>query len=450
MKGQSKPGSKLKAQDTQKTLEEPKRPKPQVVISVPKNFDRSKYIIPQIRPNDEESDVEVASSKKKDRRARFEEIESDDEVPRQRPFDKLKPLEKVPQPKDFALPGSRDNSLETKSPKERVVSSRAEEIRKAIRSRPEKEVLSDDSWKVVREKSVDEVTDKILRQSVEISAEQAVQASPELRKALLRKLRNRRIPRRDAKAFFAEVEKPPNLDEEIRFIDIDDVEVAEIFEILEESRGNLEAGSVVHKDAVEQFISDLPPEDRQKIVIVARVTDTLRCIFPEINGSKEEVETVTDGGSQIVAIDTVVAVGLGLTWDPESNILMQSANGQLQRTKGLARNVPFKFGEVTVYLQLHVVDEAPYQVLLGRPFDVLTSSSVQNFADGDQQIIVTCPNTGVKCTIPTYPRGGGKRIRPKVKDPILRPENAQAARNARESKEEEEVVANFRPTSRNC
>jgi len=37
---------------------------------------------------------------------------------------------------------------------------------------------------------------------------------------------------------------------------------------------------------------------------------------------------------------------------------MQSANGLLSRTCGLARNVPFTLGGVTVLLQVHVIDVA--------------------------------------------------------------------------------------------
>ena len=454
MKGQDREGRNAKALNTKKTLEEPRKLIPQVVINTPKNFDRSRYIIPQMREEEEENGEKTETSVKSPDNARIEEIEEED-VPQERPFDRVKPVERIFQPRDYALP-RKEELKENSSSKERVVSTRAEEIRKAVRP---KDSLSDTDWKSVKQKAVDSIAEKILRKEVEISAEHAIKASPELQKALMRKIRNRRLPRRNANAFFKEAGTEEKLgrdilsgfSEDTEFVDIEDVEVAQTFEILEEPRGHLEEGSVVHKDAVEQYISDLPPEDRKKVIIVARVMDTLRCIFPEINGSKEEVEAVTDGGSQIVAIDMVVAVGLGLTWDPESNILMQSANGQLQRTKGLARNVPFRFGEITVYLQLHVVEEAPYQVLLGRPFDALTNSSIQNFPDGDQHIIATCPNTGVKCTIPTYPRGGGKRIRPKVREPALKSEDAVSAKSRKEyENDEKSETLNFQLALRNC
>lgn len=381
---------------------------------------------------DENDENDNASTSKKLKGNETVEEGSSEEAPPERHFDQVKPIERIFQPRDYALPRKPEVDQGSKNQSERRISEKAEEIRKAIKPKSDKPVLSDDDWKVVKRNAVEEIAEKILKQEVEISTSHAIKASPELQRALLRKIKNRRLPRKDAKSFFeAEVAEKSLEDfskfgKESQFVDIDELEIDQAFEVLIEPKGQLEAGSVVQKDIVEQYISDLPFEDRKKVVIVATVMDGLRCIFPEINGSKERVETIIDGGSQIVAIDMVTAIGLGLIWDPETNVVMQSANGQFQRTKGLARNVPFTFGEVIIYLQLHVVEDAPYQVLLGRPFDVLTSSEVQNFPDGDQLIVITCPNTDVKCTIPTYPRGEGIRLRRKVKKPILRSENARA------------------------
>ena len=47
------------------------------------------------------------------------------------------------------------------------------------------------------------------------------------------------------------------------------------------------------------------------------------------------------------------------------SIQMQSTNRSLSRICGLARNVPFTLEGVTVLLQVHVMDVAPYTVLLG-------------------------------------------------------------------------------------
>ncbi|THU76897.1 hypothetical protein K435DRAFT_703731, partial [Dendrothele bispora CBS 962.96] len=109
-----------------------------------------------------------------------------------------------------------------------------------------------------------------------------------------------------------------------------------------EPRDNLPEGAIVQRDVVEQFRQDRPPADREKrIIVAARRGEDLRVVYPKINNSGEEVECVLDSGSQIVSMDTNIAVGLDITWDPDVVIHMQSANGNLNPTRGLARNVPF-------------------------------------------------------------------------------------------------------------
>ena len=95
---------------------------------------------------------------------------------------------------------------------------------------------------------------------------------------------------------------------------------------------------------------------------------------------------------------------VGLAYDPTVILQMQSANGSVNVSLGLARNVPFTVAEITFYLQVHVIREPAYDVLLGRPFDVITTSVVRNFVNEDQSIMVHDPNTGRTATIPTFPR----------------------------------------------
>jgi len=96
---------------------------------------------------------------------------------------------------------------------------------------------------------------------------------------------------------------------------------------------------------------------------------------------------------------------LALVYDPSIKLHMQSANGNIDQSLGLARNVPFQIGPVTFYLQVHIIRSPAYDVLLGRPFDILTESVVRNFANEDQTITLHDPNTGRRATIPTLPRG---------------------------------------------
>jgi len=127
-------------------------------------------------------------------------------------------------------------------------------------------------------------------------------------------------------------------------------------------------------------------------------------VYPLIN-HVGKVESLLDGGSQIVSMLRAVAVELEITWDPDITVQMQSANRTLEQTLGLAKNVPFLFGHITVYLQVHVIDKPAYKVLLGRPFDTLTESEVKNARDGGQSLTLTDPNTGERCVMHTHERG---------------------------------------------
>ncbi|KAI0747821.1 hypothetical protein C8Q80DRAFT_1120466 [Daedaleopsis nitida] len=91
---------------------------------------------------------------------------------------------------------------------------------------------------------------------------------------------------------------------------------------------------------------------------------------------------------------------------PTARITMMLANGDEQSTLGLARDVPVDIvGGVTVYLQMHIVQNASYDILLGRPFEVLLAAEIQNEFEGRQTLEITCPNTGKRVAMPTYAKG---------------------------------------------
>jgi len=104
---------------------------------------------------------------------------------------------------------------------------------------------------------------------------------------------------------------------------------------------------------------------------------------------------------------------LGLHYDPQIQLNMQSANGTVNKSLGLARNMPCHVGDITLYLQIHVIHDPAYNILMGQPFDVLTKSIVCNYANEDQTITICNPNSGEVTTIPTLPRGSHKhRLKP--------------------------------------
>ncbi|KAJ7667177.1 hypothetical protein B0H17DRAFT_868268, partial [Mycena rosella] len=197
--------------------------------------------------------------------------------------------------------------------------------------------------------------------------------------------------------------------EEVEELEYDTLLISQLpqvstFSVTTEQYGDIPSGSVLLQDPYTQYLESLSDNERPRQVVVAGDSASLRVIYSLVN-KKLVVECVADSGSQIVSMSYEQAKELQLVWDPDIQIFMQSANGSLEKSVGLAKNVSFKFGEITVYLQVHMIGGPAYKVLLGRPFEILTESTVQNHPDGSQALTMKDPNTGKRCMMPTHPRG---------------------------------------------
>ncbi|KIL55788.1 hypothetical protein M378DRAFT_90320, partial [Amanita muscaria Koide BX008] len=140
------------------------------------------------------------------------------------------------------------------------------------------------------------------------------------------------------------------------------------------------------------------------VIKVAKDSHNLRSMATIID-HKEEVECILDAGSMIVAMSEACCNGLGLSYDPTIRLRMESANGEIDLSLGLARNVPVTIGPITLYLQLHVIKSPAYDILLGRPFDILTESTIKNYHNEDVVITIEDPNSNLVVSIPTLRRG---------------------------------------------
>jgi len=167
-------------------------------------------------------------------------------------------------------------------------------------------------------------------------------------------------------------------------------------------------GSIVIPDPYETYVSSLPPGAVPDRLVVAKESSALRSIHPLVDHQRH-VEAILDPGSQIIAMAEDICFDLGLVYDPTIVLNMQSANGEVDQSLGLARNVPIQIGEMTLYIQVHIIRSPAYDILLGRPFDILTESVVRNFANEDQTITIFDPNSGRRATVPTSARGRPRR-----------------------------------------
>lgn len=176
-----------------------------------------------------------------------------------------------------------------------------------------------------------------------------------------------------------------------------------VYTVMTEVSDEMPEGHLVAADPVLQFL--LENKDPRP-TIVAPKSVPLRSIYMTVNKLGME-ECLTDNGSMIASMAKESAISYGLTWDPSLCFNMESASGHLESTLGLARNVHFSIAGIDVYLQVHILENPPYKILLGRPFEAFTSCVSKTKFDGSTELTLTDPNTKVVAVVPTYERGKG-------------------------------------------
>jgi hypothetical protein len=133
---------------------------------------------------------------------------------------------------------------------------------------------------------------------------------------------------------------------------------------------------------------------------VGRDSIPLHVIFALVKG-KLMVECILDYGCQIVAMNNVIWEKLGNNLQVEQALKMEAANSTITKTHVHLRNVRFTFNDIDIYPQVQVMPNALYDILLSRPFYTLTECITKDFANGDQHLTVTDPNTRQCVTILT-------------------------------------------------
>ncbi|EED80071.1 predicted protein [Postia placenta Mad-698-R] len=110
------------------------------------------------------------------------------------------------------------------------------------------------------------------------------------------------------------------------------------------SGATLEPGATIVPDPYETYLKHIPHGEHPAEFTVARDSNAIRSIIALID-NKEQIECIVDPGSQIVAMSEEVCLGLNLLFDPTIQLNMQSANGEVDRSLGLIRNVPFRIDQ---------------------------------------------------------------------------------------------------------
>jgi hypothetical protein len=114
---------------------------------------------------------------------------------------------------------------------------------------------------------------------------------------------------------------------------------------------------------------------------------------------------ILDQGSQIIVIRQDLAMEAGAHINYEHQLEMEGANGLVSKTLGCAENLSMQIGEVAFEVHAHVVERAPFRLLLGRPFHHLLLCRLEDHADGRVDISVRDPtNPARSITVPSRAR----------------------------------------------
>ena len=136
---------------------------------------------------------------------------------------------------------------------------------------------------------------------------------------------------------------------------------------------------------VECFMAALP--ERTDNIIVADHSVNLRVLDLMLNDNVQ-VEAILDEGSQIVGLRKDIWEKLGVPVRSNHKMNMISANASSNQTIGLIHDLKVTIGAYNFYLQVQVVENASYEMLLGRPFLTLTEANTQHYANGVKDLVV--------------------------------------------------------------
>jgi len=142
--------------------------------------------------------------------------------------------------------------------------------------------------------------------------------------------------------------------------------------------------------------------------VQAAPTLPLRTLDVILNGTTS-VMGILDSGCQVVIICWDVWERLGAPLKQDEVMFMESANGQSNVTMGTLPRICFTIGEINLYCTVQVVQAAPFECLIGRPFTALARTISREFQDGTAHLTLTDPNTGATVTVPTQARESVER-----------------------------------------
>ncbi|KIJ38551.1 hypothetical protein M422DRAFT_258658 [Sphaerobolus stellatus SS14] len=109
-------------------------------------------------------------------------------------------------------------------------------------------------------------------------------------------------------------------------------------------------------------------------------TASIRELDVKIQGKHAEIG-IYDPGAELVCISDVAARELGLPFSTNMQLSMTDANGGSKATFGIIENLELVIGGMSIYVHAWIIKDAPYRLLLGRPFQLAARADTKDIGD---------------------------------------------------------------------
>lgn len=115
-----------------------------------------------------------------------------------------------------------------------------------------------------------------------------------------------------------------------------------------------------------------------------------------------------DSGSTFLAMPKRIWRQLGSPTIVDEAISVETADGTVSRSVGLIPRLRIDIGSLSIVAQVQVMEHAPFDLLLGRPFYTHTRAQITDESEDEQTAHLTNPDTGETFAVPTRSRTPGK------------------------------------------
>jgi len=101
---------------------------------------------------------------------------------------------------------------------------------------------------------------------------------------------------------------------------------------------------------------------------------------------------VINSGSQIVAIRKDLADSLAMKPNPSATLEMEVANSATSWMLGCVEYLTLQIGNIPFKVHAHIIEDAPFQVLLGCPFQCIILSILEDRPNGRIDLTIRNPH----------------------------------------------------------